>query len=127
MDATGAGSSFERVSDDEPNESKKAEAPEAPPAKRKSRVGVTKKVASALSRIAKKPAPKKEKDVEAVPDENAANDLSSAGLEDGQYPDGEAGITTGRIHEEFANGAAGAGAKHSGAAVAGRSRRKRQR
>src|SRR5688572_19206796 len=99
---TGGGSSFERVSDDEPNDPKKADATEAPPAKRKSRVGVTKKVASALSRITKKPATRKEKDVEAVPEENAGGDLASAGLEDGQYPDGEAGITTGRIHEEFA-------------------------
>ena len=102
IDPAGAGSSFERVSDDEPSESRKAEAIEALPAKRKSRVGVTRKVASALSRIAKKPATKKEKDAEAVPDENATSDLASAGLEDGQYPDGEAGITTGRIHEEFA-------------------------
>ncbi|MEO8433574.1 MAG: Rne/Rng family ribonuclease [Pyrinomonadaceae bacterium] len=103
IDSTGAGSSFERVSDDEPNELKKAEAIAAPPAKRKSRVGVTRKVASALSRIAKKPAPKKEKDAEAAPaEENAAADLSSAGKDNESYPDGEAGITTGRTHEEFA-------------------------
>jgi len=94
-------SSFERVSDDEPAPGGSVEAIEPPPtpAKRKSRGGVTKKVASALSRITKKPAPKKDKEAdESVSDENATEAVDS----DETYPDGEASITTGRIHEEFA-------------------------
>ena len=94
-------SNFERVSDDEPTSESKAAlvtgVPEAA-ARRKSRGGVTKKVASALSRITKKPAAKKAKDITDEPE------LSSAGLSDRDdvYPDGEAGITSGRIREEFA-------------------------
>lgn len=98
-------SSFERVSDDDPAAAANAEEiePPAAPAKRKSRGGVTKKVASALSRITKKPAPKKDKETEV--DENATEHADSdlAATDSGEaYPDGEASITTGRIHEEFA-------------------------
>jgi ribonuclease G len=97
-------SSFERVSDDEPAPEKKAEDIEPPqtPAKRKSRGGVTKKVASALSRITKKPAPKKEKESEENGPESADPDLAATSNDSEAYPDSEASVTTGRIHEEFA-------------------------
>ncbi|MDX6611594.1 MAG: ribonuclease [Blastocatellia bacterium] len=99
-------SSFERVSDDEPAAEAQADDVELPqaPAKRKSRGGVTKKVASALSRITKKPAPKKEKETES--EENATEsgdaDLAATSNDGEAYPDSEASVTTGRIHEEFA-------------------------
>jgi ribonuclease G len=105
IEASSDESSFERVSDDEPAASEAAEPVEAPaaPAKRKSRSGVTKKVASALSRITKKPAPKKDKEAELIATEEEAGDPAPTEFSDSEaYPDGEASITTGRIHEEFA-------------------------
>jgi ribonuclease G len=105
IEASSSQSSFERISDDEPAASEAPEPIDAPaaPAKRKTRSGVTKKVASALSRITKKPAAKKDKEAELISAEEDGGDAAATELSDSEaYPDGEASITTGRIHEEFA-------------------------
>jgi len=96
-------SSFERVSDDEPSAPQaSAETIEPVAPKRKSRSGVTKKVASALSRITKKPAAKKDKEEDPELAEEHAAEFADAISAPADLEDGEASITTGRIHEEFA-------------------------